>query len=214
MNILSACRLLPCILFIVFSSNAFALRCGSDLVSIGDRKFDVLRICGEPLFIERWTDSSVILQVDQRDKKRGVDISRIFTAHVEEWTYNFGSLQFIYFLTFVDGKLTGIEDGPKGFSGDFPSDANISRCDSLVSDGYRKIEVLMKCGTPDVIEYFGEDRISLALEKLKIEGIFKRHDLLVNIEEWTYNLGPQKFLLFIKFENGRVARIERGDYGY
>jgi len=34
------------------------------------------------------------------------------------------------------------------------------------------------------------------------------------LEEWTYNLGPSKFLLFIRLENGRIVRKERGDYGY
>jgi hypothetical protein len=211
-------KLFPYILLFVIlhllSDNAFALRCGTELVTIGDRKFDVLRICGKPVFIEQWTDDTVILKIDSKGEKGGVDVSHISTAHVEEWTYNFGPQRFISFLTFIDGKLSNIEDGAKGFAGDSPTVANRSRCDSLVSEGARKIEVLMNCGTADVIEDFGEDRISITTRELKVEGIFKRHNLQVDVEEWTYNLGPRKFLLFIKFENGRVVRMERGDYGY
>lgn len=193
--------------------NAFALRCGSNLVERGDRKLEVLRLCGEPSFIETWTDETVILRIDDRDEG-DINIGRISTANVEEWTYNFGTNRFIKFLKFVNGKVRRIEDGPKGFEGDMPADVNRSRCDSLVSRGDRKIEVLMKCGEPNVIEYFGEDRVSTILRGLRLEGAFQRHDVWINVEEWTYNLGPRRFLLFIRFENGRVSKKERGDYGY
>ncbi|MBI5739909.1 MAG: DUF2845 domain-containing protein [Nitrospirae bacterium] len=214
MNILYVLTLLPCLLLPVFAGNAFALRCGSSLVETGDRKFEVLRTCGKPLFIEKSTDQTAIISVDGKNDKSDVDISYISTANVEEWTYNFGPQKFIAFLTFVDGKLTRIEDGPKGFKGEFPDNDHRSRCDSLVSEGDRKVEILIKCGKPDFIESFGEERVTIILEKLKIEGAFRRQDLLVNVEEWTYNLGPRKFLLFLRLENGRVVRKERGDYGY
>jgi hypothetical protein len=36
----------------------------------------------------------------------------------------------------------------------------------------------------------------------------------VEIEEWPYNLGPTSFMLYLTFENGRLTRIESGEYGY
>jgi hypothetical protein len=36
----------------------------------------------------------------------------------------------------------------------------------------------------------------------------------VEIEEWTYNLGPTSFMVYLTFENGRLTRIESGEYGY
>ncbi|UCD36569.1 MAG: DUF2845 domain-containing protein, partial [Nitrospiraceae bacterium] len=51
-------------------------------------------------------------------------------------------------------------------------------------------------------------------ERLKRERMFQRHDLQVQVEEWTYDFGSRSFLLFIRFENGRVSRIESGDYGF
>jgi hypothetical protein len=36
----------------------------------------------------------------------------------------------------------------------------------------------------------------------------------LEIEEWTYNWGPTSFLISLTFENGRLTRIESGEYGY
>jgi len=36
----------------------------------------------------------------------------------------------------------------------------------------------------------------------------------VEIEEWTYNLGSTSFMIYLTFENGRLTRIESGEYGY
>lgn len=205
--------ILPAIILLFLSQSALGLRCGSSLVEIGDRKYEVLKLCGQPLFIEKWTDQTVLFSVGKKESG-DVNISHISTAHIEEWTYNFGSTSFIRFLRFVDGKLRKIELGPKGFSGEMPVVSSKSRCGARVSRGEKKIEVLMHCGEPDVVEFFGEDRISTALDRLKREGIFLRHDLEVQVEEWTYDFGPGSFLLFIRFENGRVARTESGDYGF
>lgn len=207
--ILGAALVLLCTLV----REASALRCSGSIVERGDRKLEVLEHCGDPLYVENWTDETVVYRVDDKGSN-DLNIAFISTAYVEEWTYNFGSSRFIQFLTFIDGKLRKIEQGPKGFEGKEPEAKNRSRCGSLVSHGARKIEVLMDCGQPDVIEFFGEDRVSTILERLKADRTFKRHDVRVDVEEWTYNLGPERFLLFIKFENGRVARIEHGDYGF
>ena len=34
------------------------------------------------------------------------------------------------------------------------------------------------------------------------------------IEEWTYNLGPTRFIRYLIFENGRLVDIKTGDYGF
>jgi hypothetical protein len=35
----------------------------------------------------------------------------------------------------------------------------------------------------------------------------------VELEEWTYNLGPSRFIYYLTFENGFLERIESGTYG-
>jgi hypothetical protein len=213
------------------------------LVSRRDRKIEVLKKCGEPDLIETWEEETTI---HVKGLKEGINRNSIIDkshgfsgntiSHVEEWTYNFGPQRFIQFLTFANGKLERIEEGPKGFSGDILSDSYKTRCGQLVEAGDRKIEVIKKCGDPYAIEYLWEERISRATSKerirkipqfstgvrgrnikdfvLKKEVIHEEKKKLVNIEEWIYNFGPRKFLYFITLENGRVVEVEEGDYGF
>ena len=34
------------------------------------------------------------------------------------------------------------------------------------------------------------------------------------VEEWEYNFGTNRFLYYLRFENGKLMRITVGDYGY
>ena len=36
----------------------------------------------------------------------------------------------------------------------------------------------------------------------------------VETDEWTYNLGPASFIMYLIFTNGVLTRIESGGYGY
>lgn len=99
------------------------------------------------------------------------------------------------------------------------------RCGTrLVSEGDTKFEVLEKCGQPDFVDVRHESRIKRDF----FERSFERRDLDdperyrfplfvvedVEIEEWTYNLGSQRFIRYLTFENGRLVDIKVGDYGY
>ena len=74
-----------------------SVRCGSRLVMVGDNKLDVLSKCGEP---------------DMRERITGLYGSQT----EEEWTYDFGSGDFIYTLTFEGGNLRRIARGGRGSS--------------------------------------------------------------------------------------------------
>jgi hypothetical protein len=89
-------------LTLVASGDAGALRCGSELVSEGDIRPEVLAKCGEP------ADRTVYYE-----KRRIGSVTRV--VPVEVWTYNFGRQTFIHFLTFENGQLTGIQTGGYGF---------------------------------------------------------------------------------------------------
>jgi hypothetical protein len=39
-------------------------------------------------------------------------------------------------------------------------------------------------------------------------------DVQIPVEVWVYNFGPNRFMHQIRFEDGRVVRIDRLDYGY
>ncbi|UCH80491.1 MAG: DUF2845 domain-containing protein [Nitrospiraceae bacterium] len=230
------------ILILLISSTAFALRCGSDLILKGDRKIEVLKACGESEFREEWEEETVTHITGETDELRGdliigreTNIGKSHVNHLEKWTYNFGSNRFIQYLTFLNGRLRKIEDGPKGIDRDTLSGYTKSRCSQLIDEGDMKIEVIIKCGDPYSIEFYWEERfsgVSSAVRTRKIPRFFKdgnefKKDFrmkrekihqqkrkFVNIEEWTYNFGPGHFLNFITFENGKVVKVEDGDYGF
>jgi len=86
--------------------------------------------------------------------------------------------------------------------------ADSMRCGTrLVTTGDSKAEVLVRCGTPD-----WRDRWS---EKV-IEDFAGLHERRVSLEreQWIYNFGPQSFLRFLVFENGKLTAITTGSYGY
>lgn len=68
------------------------------------------------------------------------------------------------------------------------------RCDTeLVRRGMTPYEVLERCGEP-VYELGWTD--------------FRYPGLFVRVDEWTYELGRNKFRRLLTFENGRLIRIE------
>jgi hypothetical protein len=68
------------------------------------------------------------------------------------------------------------------------------RCDrSLVSRGFTHLEVLERCGAPLFEMQFAD---------------YRYPGFLVYVDEWTYDLGRNKFRRLLTFENGRLVRIE------
>lgn len=194
------------ILLLFMSAEASALRCGSKLVDIGDRKIEVLEKCGNPLFVETWEEEAIIYRSGLERQIRGIS-----SAHIEEWTYNFGANRFIYFLRFVNGRLNRIEEGALGSNRLIPSQPQPD-CGRRVEIGDRKIDVLRKCGEPVATEKREDSRVTTS--PTQEENVFADRVSQVDIEEWTYNFGPTHFLLFIRLQNGRVTKIEYGDYGF
>jgi hypothetical protein len=88
------------------------LRCGSDLVAVGDRKFDLLQRCGEPALTERRTRERAVQVWDP--VRRVLREARV-TVEVEEWIYNFGPHRFYYVVRMEDGRIVAIETGGRGY---------------------------------------------------------------------------------------------------
>ena len=91
---------------------------------------------------------------------------------------------------------------------------------SIITVGDRRYDVLRKCGDPSHVESWEEVRIRRDVGSWMLEPV-KRFYLgplfvneLVTIEEWEYNLGPNRFVRYLRFENGRLTRVTAGDYGY
>jgi len=68
---------------------------------VGDTIAEVVQKCGEPLYKD--------IREDEVRQAIGTDTEHRVTVVIEEWTYNFGSLAWIYLLRFENGKLVDIE---------------------------------------------------------------------------------------------------------
>jgi hypothetical protein len=107
-------------LTLVPDGSASDFRCGSKIVSTGDRKFDVLRKCGEPAYIEVREEvrikrdfGSPFSPHEEESGRFPLFVKKLVT--VEEWEYNLGSGRFIRYLRFENGILVRITTGDYGY---------------------------------------------------------------------------------------------------
>jgi hypothetical protein len=93
----------------------------------------------------------------------------------------------------------------------------------IVVEGDYAYGVIARCGEPDHVESWQEERIKRDFYRplepqRKRDYELYREPLLVKeyvlIELWTYNLGRQRLTRFLRFENGKLVEITTGDYGY
>jgi hypothetical protein len=71
----------------------------------------------------------------------------------------------------------------------------------IISVNQKISEVAIKCDPP-----------TLVTKRTETRGPYD--DLItVEVEEWVYNQGPSLFIYFLTFRNGRLTRIETGEYG-
>ena len=86
---------------------AETMRCGDDLIGEGDALARVLRLCGEPVDIQR--------SVELREPTYWIGGRLVRAAGgwrevpIETWTYNFGPNSFMRRLRFEDGAVVEIE---------------------------------------------------------------------------------------------------------
>jgi len=88
----------------------------------------------------------------------------------------------------------------------------------LVSSGDTRYEVRSRCGEPDAADQRTELRQVERRVKVPCgrgEHCVRTETLTVEIvvDEWVYDLGPQRFVRYVTFENGRLTTVETGSYG-
>jgi hypothetical protein len=97
------------------------------------------------------------------------------------------------------------------------------RCGSrLISEGDHKEKLANECGPPANVETWEEERYyhydapppSYQYREFERYGSAYRVKVIVRVELWTYNYGPTRFMDYVRIENGRVAKIYSGGYGY
>jgi hypothetical protein len=187
--------LIFCLAGLLAYQDAFAFRCGNKLVSKGDAKITVLDKCGKPDSIDRWSEELI----DQPDTDAEHRVLRIN----ERWVYNPGPAQFIRIVTFVDGRVTTIETGGRGFT----VVPGMKRCSfNTLSLGTTTAEITALCGEPDMKEQ--------RYETVSHPTPGGRREVSVSIDEWTFNLGPNHFMRILTFRNGSLESIKTGERGF
>lgn len=183
------------LLCVITMADAQAFYCGERIVSVGDSKADVLLKCGEP--------ASKDARDEEYIEKTGIESKRKTRVTIEDWTYNAGPDALVRILTFNNGKLADVREGGRGFD----SRAASPNCgDSLPEIGENKAQVRMRCGEP----FARESRTEEIIDALDMDT---KRKTVIAIDEWTYNFGPNSFIRFFQFRNGRLVDIKTGGYG-
>ena len=93
------------------------------------------------------------------------------------------------------------------------SHAASMRCGTnLVADGATKAHVLAKCGEPETKDF--------RTETIEVRSRDRGSDTSTavttqkNIEEWTYNFGPTRFMQVVIFENGVLTDVRSTTHGH
>jgi hypothetical protein len=77
----------------------------------------------------------------------------------------------------------------------------------IVSVGDSRIDLITKCGEPDLKDSHTEE-FSERIDK------DTKTKLIVTVDEWTYNFGPSQLIRIVTMKNGRISDIRTGNYGY
>ena len=176
------------------SGQAVALTCPGGIISKGEQLSVVHLKCGDPTYWEQRTEQFRLLN------RWGGAVERSRT--VEEWTYDLGPKRLVRSLTFHDGRLVKIQSG--GY-GDLGSRTTGDR-PGLVSVGDSKAAVILRWGEPSFIEKYEKVRQLAGHRGTRIEKT-------VHVDVLTYNLGSQRLIRILTFEDGRLVRQRTGGRG-
>jgi hypothetical protein len=108
-----------------------------------------------------------------------------------------GRLLFIVLL--LAGPVAGRADG--------------MRCgNALITQGDSLLRVRHECGEPTYAAQYVTYGSQVVFNPLL--RLYSDLTVPIMVEEWTYNLGPTRFMRKLRFENGELITIESLKYGY
>jgi hypothetical protein len=88
------------------------------------------------------------------------------------------------------------------------------RCGSkLMTDGDSTAKVEALCGTPESIER--REVLRRPIRWYRGRPYYLSYDFVpIPVEYWTYNLGPNKLMRRLRFEDGLLVEVETLGHGY
>jgi Protein of unknown function (DUF2845) len=86
----------------------------------------------------------------------------------------------------------------------------------LITQGDSLAKVAALCGNPAQVDHTSIIRSASAgwVNGQWMQSNGAQIQIEIPVEIWLYNLGPDKLMRQIRFEDGRVVKIETLDYGY
>jgi hypothetical protein len=204
---------------------SYGFRCQGILVYEGDTKSEVLNKCGEPT----GKDSREIEILKKRGEPTGKDsrqqevmsdekkvMSELNALYkdiitVDVWLYNLGSRQFVQLLQFENNKLVSIKTW--GYGNEESKPQNCRSLGYKIAKGDTKPEVIMKCGEPNHKAQYKETQV--LTRAYQNEPSYQNIPLVIyiQIDEWTYYLGSNRFSRILKFKDGVLVKVTMGEKG-
>ena len=165
-------------------SMATDLRCGKNIVTVGDTTYDVLMKCKKA----GWTDNreiEVIKEIKHSEWKK-IYINR------EIWLYNWGPDSHMKKLIFVNDKLKEIDSLGYGY---LEKD--------IGSFGNEESKLYIQMSKPEVLIHWGEADYKTSVTEERLYEVNEKKFLKYNvtISKWIYNFGSNQFLKTLIFEN-------------
>jgi hypothetical protein len=176
------------IVLLLFSPSAFALRCGTRIVTEGTQDFQVRDRCGDPFYADTYISLEVFGAYGPIEQQREVQY--------DVWYYNFGPRDLMRRFVFRDGVLVREETLGYGVN-EIGGDCNPSRDYTGVSVG----ELIARCGEPA-----SRRRAYDTIVRRPVPGYERWRDQ--RREEWIYDFGEDRFLRLFELVDGRVVNIE------
>jgi hypothetical protein len=102
------------------------------------------------------------------------------------------------------------------------SRADSLRCgDQLASNGASLYEVKTICGDPEMATQRVEQRTvytrvagpCVVVQGRTVCGSTVQQIIDIVVDDWTYDFGNNRFIEFVRFENGRLTQVTHGGYG-
>lgn len=174
------------LLLLLLAPPAQALRCKGHIVDLGEHASNLKKWCGEPYWVERYSEWIVLGENGPREQRT--------EQRIEDWYYNFGESRFLRRLRVRDSRV--IDEAQFGYgSAQIGTD-----CDSRqFLDGITSGEIVARCGPPASTSSRYRDRIERS-------GVARRVQL-GRIDTWQYELPSGNFELIL--EDGVLVESER-----
>lgn len=189
-----------------------SIRCPGGLVTVGDRKLDLLARCGPASHEESHQEERVVTLIGPGEEAQTVRTRVV----VERWTYDRGPGAFLQFVTLAMGRIAAIARGTWGTAGaaearDPPPPPRARCAPESARAGDSAYEVLRRCGEPALRERASEARIA---ERPHAAGAVEEEVRYGAVEVWSYDFGPNSFSRHLTLLDGKVVRVDTGTYGY